>query len=53
MKTRKQYLIYIPSRKDYYRDTEENIVTFDFLADADFICHSMKPIFSGILKEKK
>lgn len=53
MNTRKQYLIYIPSRKDYYRDMKRNIVTFDFLADADFICHSMKYIFSGIVKEKK
>ena len=53
MKTRKQYLIYIPSRKDYYRDMEGNIVIFDFLADADLICYSMKSLFSGIVKEKK
>ncbi len=53
MNTRKQYLIYIPSRKDYYRDMEGNIVTFDFKTDADFICYSMTSIFSGIVKEKK
>lgn len=50
---RKQYLIYIPSRKDYYRDMEGNIVTFDFLIDADFINYAMKSQFTGIIKEKK